>query len=275
MATNDPRPTKDQRRNAARLKAQQMREEQKRRERRNRFIAIGGLVTALLVLVAVVLVILGQSHKTTTPTSTAQISDVTRPAGSTITGGIPFTNGAPAALDGDKIKATKGVPVVSVYYDFMCPNCGNFESVNKTDLDTLQAAGTIVLDYHPIAILDRSSSTQYSTRSAQALVTVADKDPAHFVAFDDALFVNQPQENTAGLSDQELAARALTAGVSQTAVDAFSKGTFTPWVTAATLQAEKDGVQGTPTVMIDGTVWGGNWQTAGELKKAIEVAAKG
>ena len=275
MPTNDPRPTKAQRRDDARAKALQLRAEQKRRERRNRILAIASLGVAVALLGVVVVFILHQGGNKTTTAATALLADVNRPAISTTTGGIPYTQGAPAALDGNKIKTTTGVPVVSVYSDFMCPNCGNFESVNHADLDALQASGAIVLDYHPIAILDNSSTTQYSTRSAQAVAAVASLDPAHFVAFYDSLFVNQPTEGGAGLTDQELASRALAAGVTQEAVDSFSKGTFTPWAGAATQQATKDGVQGTPTVVINGTTWSGNWSTAGELKKAIEAAAKG
>ncbi len=266
---NDPRPTKAQRRDEARAEALQLRAQQKKKERRNRTLAISGLGVAVLALVVVVVYILGQGNK-------PLLADVARPAGTTITGGIPVTKGAPAALSGDAIKTTTGVPVVSVYADFMCPNCGNFEKVNHADLDALQAAGTIVLDYHPIAILDASSTTQYSTRAAQTVAAVANGDPAHFVAYWDALFTNQPTEGSAGLSDAELATRAVAAGVSQSVVDTFSKGTYTPWVAKATTQATtKDGVQGTPTVLIDGTVWNGNWTTAGVLKSAIESAAKG
>lgn len=266
---NDPRPTKAQRRDEARIKAQQLRAEQKKRERRNRILAISGLGAALLVLVVVVVYILGQGNK-------PLLADVARPAGTTISGGIPITKGEPAPLSGDTIKTTTGVPVVSVYADFICPNCGNFEKVNHADLDALQAAGKIVLDYHPIAILDASSTTNYSTRAAQSVAAVANGDPAHFVAYWDALFTDQPAEGSAGLSDAELATRAKAAGVSQSVIDSFSKGTYTDWVTKATEQATtKDGVKGTPTVYIDGKEWSGNWTSAGVLKADIEAAAKG
>lgn len=265
---NEPRQSKADRREEARLKALQLRAEQKKRERRNRIIGLGGLGVAVVALAVVVVFILGQGDK-------APLSDVARPSGSTMTGGIPITKGDLAPLDGDKVKTTSGVPVVSVYADYMCPNCGNFESVNHADLDALQAAGTIVLDYHPISILDRSSTSKYSTRAAQAVATVADLDPTHLIAFNDALFTNQPQEGTAGLSDEEIATRATSAGVSQDAVDAISKGKFTKWVGVATDQSTKDGVTGTPTIKIDGKAWKGNWSTAGALKTAIEDAAKG
>lgn len=265
---NEPRQSKADRREEARLKAVQLRAEQKKRERRNRIVGLGGLGVAVVALAVVVVFILGQDNK-------ALLADVTRPTGSTITGGIPLTKGELAPLDGDKIKTTSGVPVVSVYADFICPNCGGFETVNHEDLDALQSDGAIVLDYHPISILDRSSTSEYSTRAAQAIATVADLDPTHVIAFNDALFTDQPAEGTAGLSDAEIATRATAAGVSQEAVDAISKGTFTKWVAAATQQSAKDGVTGTPTVKIDGKTWGGNWTNAGELKAAIEAAAKG
>jgi len=283
MPTNDPRPSKAERRDEARLKAVQMREQQKQREKRNRIIAISGLVAAVVVLAVVVALILGQSK--TTPAAAAytggavKLADVTKPSTVADSGAIPV---GPTNTAGEK--AATGDVVVSVYLDYMCPYCHKFETANEAELATLRAAGGVVVEYHPISILDRlSSGTEYSTRAANAAAVVADKAPDKFTAFSSALFANQPAENSAGLSDEEIGKLALAAGVPQTVVDTFTASapskswrTFAPYISALTDQASVDlgDGYGTPTILINGTVFKGDLYTAGPLTQAV-IAAKG
>lgn len=273
MPSNAPRPSKAQQRDSARLKALELRAEQQRRAKRSRIIAISGLVAALAVLAVVVTMILGQS-KPAAPALDAKtpLKGVTAPAVALDNGGIPVGADAVAgSTSGD------GAVTVSVYYDYMCPVCADFEKVNAAPLDALMRAGDITVEYHPISILDRlSQGTEFSTRSAQAAAYVADADPEHFLAFHEAMFANQPAENSAGLSDEEIAALAVGAGVSQDVADkiAAGGGEFATWVAAATAQGTLDGVTGTPTVMINGTKTAADVDllTAGPLEAAIRAA---
>jgi protein-disulfide isomerase len=236
MATNDPKPTKSERRDVARARAEALRQEQLKREQRRRVYLVSAAVAA--------------------------------PAGATARAGSP--SGSDGAA-GATIPA--GVVVVDIYTDFMCPVCGLFEQQNGADLDAFGKSGTAVIVYHPISILDRASNgTNYSTRAAQAAAVVADKDPTHYLAFDQALFANQPKEDTNGLTNGQLEQLAQSAGVPSAVTATFVDGKFTDWVAAATEDASKNGVSGTPTVKINGKVFGGNWQAAGELKTAIQAA---
>ncbi|PVU83344.1 disulfide bond formation protein DsbA [Cellulomonas sp. WB94] len=284
MPSNDPRPSKAERRDEARVKAIQMREQQKQREKRNRIIAISGLVAAVVVLVVVVALILGQTKGTTAGAAAytgdaVKLADVAKPSTASDSGAIPVGATGTAGE-----KAATGDVVVSVYLDYMCPYCHQFETANDAELATLRAAGGVVVEYHPISILDRlSSGTEYSTRASNAAAVVADQAPDKFTAFNSALFANQPAENSKGLSDDEIAKLALTAGVPQTVVDQFTTNvpdkawrTFAPYVSALTAQASVDlgDSYGTPTVLINGTAFKGDLYSAGPLTEAI-VAAKG
>lgn len=284
MPTNDPRPSKAERRDEARVKAIQMREEQKKREKRNRIIAISGLVAAVVVLAVVVALILGQTRGTTAggaayTGSDVKLADVTKPSTAEDNGAIPVGATGKAGE-----KPATGDVVVSIYIDYMCPYCHQFETANDAELATLRAAGGVVVEYHPISILDRlSSGTEYSTRAANAAAVVADQAPDKFPAFNSALFANQPAENSKGLSDAEIGKLALTAGVPQAVVDKFTTNvsgkswrTFAPYVSALTAQASVDlgASYGTPTVLINGTAFKGDLYSAGPLTQAI-VAAKG
>ncbi|WP_374946939.1 thioredoxin domain-containing protein [Agreia sp.] len=176
------------------------------------------------------------------------------------------SSAAPGGATGDGIVLGSGgddaVRVVT-YIDYFCPFCGQFEATNARQLSDWVESGDVVLEVHPIAILDRSSlGTKYSTRAANAAACVADSAPDRFASFNALLFENQPEENTEGLSDADLIglvdeAEALEGtGVA----DCIDTGRFIDWVTDATARALKgplpnsdvDTLSGTPTVIVDG-----------------------
>lgn len=256
--SNQPRPqTKSERRAAAREQARALREAQERRERRNRLLLVGAIVGIVAIVVVAVVVILGQSGR-------SALADVDSPAGSTEAGGI--------RVGAEGVGATnEGAPVVQVYSDFMCPFCGMFEQINAPVLEELSEAGLATVDYHPVAFLDdRSLGTEYSTRAAQAAAVVADGAPEQFSAFWFALFAVMPEQNTPGLSDEEIAQVAREAGVPEDVIEAIGDDQFRPWVRAATEQATRDLPRpATPSVLIDGEPWQGDWQDPANLRAAV------
>lgn len=142
---------------------------------------------------------------------------------------------------------------VSVYFDFLCPACAQFEQVNHAELDRLVAAGDVALELHPMSFLDpRSDGTRYSTRAGNALATVADAAPEHVWHLYGALYANLPPEGTAGLDDGQIADLAAAAGVPQTVIDRFGDGAFEPWVAKSNQDAFDAGINSTPTVLING-----------------------
>jgi protein-disulfide isomerase len=171
---------------------------------------------------------------------------------------------------------TDDAPVtVEVYYDYMCPACGAFEALNEEELDRLVGEGVARVELRPVSFLDRfSEGTEYSTRTANAFATVVDGAPDSAWAFHGALYANQPEEGTEGLSDDEIADLATDAGVPADVVSRFTDGTFEAWVASVTDEAtDTGGVQGTPTIKIDGEVFEGDWSKPGVLTEAIESAA--
>lgn len=305
MPTNDPRPTKSERRDEARLKALAMREEQARKAKRARAIAIAGLAVAVLVLGGVILWIVRQGQANIEAygevlyaggaenTLVPAFDDIDVPSTADETGGIPVSSEGVGTVGEDDV-------LVTVYLDFMCPYCGQFDAANASELDALAAEGDVTVVYKNISFLDgNSQGTSFSTRAANAAATVADADPDNYTAFLKALFANQPEEGTAGLKDKEIASIALEVGVPQAVVDTFTQtvdgtyevatsddeketreGTwrrFAPFVVAATNEAGQElGKLSTPTVLIDGEKWEGDLYTPGPLTQAVNeaVAAK-
>nr|WP_296776849.1 thioredoxin domain-containing protein [Rhodococcus sp. (in: high G+C Gram-positive bacteria)] len=165
---------------------------------------------------------------------------------------------APSSVTADgaiRVGAADAKVVVTAVEDFQCPACKQFESISGDTLTDLVADGTIAVDYKPIAILDRMSSTQYSTRAANASICVADSNKDVWPAWHKAMFEQQPAEGGDGLTDDELIAIAAAAGAdSPDVASCITAGTNTDYVTDATKSVIAGGVTGTPTVSVNGTV---------------------
>jgi protein-disulfide isomerase len=224
--------------------------------RRKRTAAVVGAVVAVLVI-ALGVGVLVQSQRDRSRTNPAAAS--ADPGGTTGTAHQDIVVGKAAA------------PVtVTVYEDFQCPICRDFEQQSGATLRSYVDQGTVRLVYRPIAFLDRASTTRYSTRSLSAAGCVLTARPSAFPAFHDLLFANQPAEGSAGLTDARLAALATQAGADTGSC--IPQHRYEGWAARVTDQASKDGVNGTPTVEVNGTVL--QDRTDQGLRAAI-AAAKG
>jgi protein-disulfide isomerase len=187
----------------------------------------------------------------------------------------PVVVPAHATADGAIPVGQQDAPVtVTVFFDYLCPFCGRFEAANDPELDRLLQAGQARVELRPLSFLDpQSAGTEFSTRAANALATVADGAPEHIWSFHQELFREQPEEGTGGLTDEQLAGIARDAGVPDAVAERFTDRTFTGWVADVTKQAFASGVSGTPTVLVDGTVFSGDLYTPGPLTEAVTSAA--
>lgn len=160
----------------------------------------------------------------------------------------------PLAADGSLMTSIPAnTVVVDVYLDAMCPVCAQFSQLYDADLRAIERA-TVV--YHPISILDRASSDgSYSTRAASAIQEVAAGSPDRLGAFLDQLWAHQPVENSGTLTDAELTQLALDAGVPTDVASLFSQHRYADAVAKATQAAVDAGLQGVPTIYIDGTMY--------------------
>jgi protein-disulfide isomerase len=265
MPANEPRKTKADRREAARKEAERLAAKQAATEKRNRLV----IVVASVLVVALIGVAGFFIWKESQRTLLTEFEGA-RPAASTDTGGITF---GPDAVAGT---TNEGGVEVEIYIDFMCPVCGSYDQVNREDIRTMLTDGDATVVYHPLNYLDQlSEGTLYSTRSANAFATVATDAPEAALDFLEALFDNQPAENTEGLTDEEIATIAVEAGVPQEVADTFVDAIYTEWVAVASDQARNDGVGGTPTTFLDGSRWGANgeWGEPGMLLEAVRDAA--
>ncbi|MDN4480125.1 DsbA family protein [Demequina muriae] len=224
---------------AARKQAQQ---QVKAQERRTVALIVAGVAVVALIFGGIVWYIIQQAS-----VPDLESGDAVAPVGADETGGILI--GMDGAAGGE---APEDAPRLDIYEDFMCPVCGQFEEINKDDIDAMREAGDIQLYVHPISILDHySQGSNFSTRAANAAATVADAAPEQIVPFMSAMYQNQPAEGTTGLSDEQIEQIAIDAGVPEDVAGTLADGRFTKWVIAATDRSSQDGVPGTPAVMVD------------------------
>jgi protein-disulfide isomerase len=165
--------------------------------------------------------------------------------------GEGFAVPASATDDRTGIRVGEGPVTVEVYLDYLCPACRRFEEAAGPTIERLLAERRITMVYHPVAILDRYSTNEYSSRSAAGAGCAA--DGGRLVQYTDALYATQPDEGGAGHTDDRLVEIATTAGL---AGDEFGQclreRRYADWVTHVTDGMSRRGVNGTPTVFVNG-----------------------
>jgi protein-disulfide isomerase len=149
---------------------------------------------------------------------------------------------------------TEPKAVVSMYEDFLCPVCGNFEQQLGPTIGSLIDSGAIAADYYMVAILDRPSNQNYSSRAAAAAYCVADEDTTPdkqmFRRFHAALYAQQPSETgTTFPTNAQLIETARQAGVGGKVPECINSGRYMDMVDGL---AAATNVTGTPTVRING-----------------------
>lgn len=142
---------------------------------------------------------------------------------------------------------------IDVYEDPLCPACRGFEQQVGPALADWVESRTAKVNYHVVAFLDKASTTRYSSRAANTLYCGA--EAGVFPRLHDLLFANQPPEGSAGLSDDQLLALGRQAGAtSDTFLQCLRSEKYVGFVAQVTDRASRDGVLGTPTVLVDGNV---------------------
>ncbi len=279
-------PTKRDRREEAREHARQMREEARKRAQRRRWWIQGSIGVAVIAIIAVVGLFVYNGVSAS--------SNVANPK-NMVSNGILLTSTTKAvqtpaiAKGADPTPTTQsnssGKANITMYVDYQCPYCNEFETANATQIGQWLDGGIATVEIHPIAILDSSSSgTKYSTRAASAAACVANYDPNKFYAVNSALFANQPAEGGTGLTDAKILSVLKGAGASSASITkCVNNGTFKDWATSATNRvltkplpnSSMKKLTGTPTVIVNGQQYTGSLTDANAFLQFVGTAVQG
>lgn len=148
--------------------------------------------------------------------------------------------------DSDEPKA-----VLSIYEDFQCPHCREFEKNFGPTVTKLIDSGAVAVDYYMVALpgLDKANRG-YSTRAANAGYCVGDENKEAFTRFHAALFAQQPDEGSGtGPDNTALIETARQAGVTGGVPDCINRGKYDDMVGGL---VKASNITATPTIRLNG-----------------------
>jgi protein-disulfide isomerase len=229
---------------AAALKA-----ERERQERRRRILTIGAVVAGIVIIIGGGFFIQSQRDSTG--------NDAAAPAGATAAYGVAVGDAG-------------ATHEVVIYEDFLCPVCGVLEAEAGDALNSAVEEGRARVEFRPVNFLSRFGD--FSMDAANAFAVVLDAEgPEVAKTFHDLVYADQPAEDADDFPDSGwFVDKAVEAGASEEAVrTGIEEGTFEGWVDNATGAASEAGVNGTPTVLLDGEPVPGS--TIGEVAANLEA----
>lgn len=221
-------------------------------KRRERTVRIVGAITVLVVVVGIVVgaVLVKQSEQAanevvvTEPDANAPLPAGVLGASDTHSFGVPFGT------------ASADAPVLEVWEDFQCPACGALEEVNGAGIADLAEAGTIQLIWRPTAFLDPNLGNDSSNRAIAAWGCAIDAGKTR--EFHEVVFANQPAEEGTGYTNEQLLSWGSEVGLTGPELDTFTQcvtdGTYRAWAANSTQAFYDNGIQGTPFVVLNGSV---------------------
>lgn len=256
-----PRPTRSEQREQARAKARDLREQKAQGEKRKRLLTLAGVIVGIIAIVAGVVV----AVTTFASSSNVNAENAKKvPANTTSLGGVLLGKGLLPTTTAE----AKKVNQIVIYQDYQCPICKLFKDPNASQIKEWVEKGLATVEYHPISFLDGQSLNDYSSRSTNAALCVANSQPGKFYDVNTALYANQPEELTAGPSNSALKETLQKAGVEintemNTCIDQKRYAKYIENRTAeAFSQPAVTGTEipgGTPYVLVNGNLydWGG------------------
>ncbi|MEU7107588.1 DsbA family protein [Streptomyces stramineus] len=244
-----------------RLQEQRLREES--RTRRKRTLIAAAVVVAVLGVGAGIGALVAHSGKDEKKEAGPPVD----PQGATGKDSATIPVGKPAA------KAT-----LTVYEDFRCPGCAQFENAFRDTVHDLEAKGLLKTEYHLVTLIDNNLGGTGSLNAANAAACA--QDAGKFAAYHDVLYKNQPPEPDDAFGKKPRLIE-LAGQVKGLDTPAFRKcvndGTHDSWVKKSHEAFGKSSFRATPTVLLDGkNVYGdqSNPLTPQKLRKMVTDAQK-
>jgi protein-disulfide isomerase len=225
-------------------------------------IVVATVVVVLVIAAVITAVVLGSQDKKAATTAGGSVLPKNVPA---MGAGIVVNPGAPAT-----------VPTLDMYEDFQCPVCARFEEIFGLQIVDLVKANQIKLIAHPLSFLDDNLRNDSSNRSANAAACAA--DAGRFLQYHTATFQGQPTREGAGYTDAQLRSFAQAAGITGAALttwdQCYTAKSHNQWVESVQTQSEKDGVNGTPTIKLNGKVVDLTGLTQASLAAQVKAATR-
>ncbi|QIQ05253.1 DsbA family protein [Streptomyces liangshanensis] len=254
-------------RRSARERLQQERAAEKTREKRKRVLVVASTVVGVLGVVAVIGVVAAKAGKDGT-------SDAAGPVL------------APSGVSGkDELAIPVGAPdapsTLTVWEDFRCPACAQFENAFRSTIHELENKGQLKVEYHLATIIDGNMGGTGSLHAANAAACA--QDVGKFAPYHDELYKNQPAETDDAFAKNsrllELAGKVEGLESAPGFRQCVQGGDHNNWVNKSATAFRTGGFTGTPTVLLNGEAVfpkkGNENITPDNLKKWVKEANRG
>lgn len=205
------------------------------------------------------------------------IASLGRPAAPPPPSGELIPPGAtmPASLaDGRSLGSAQAPVEMEVWGDFQCPGCGQLvRSIEPSLINQYVVTGYARLVFHDFAFLGQRSGSTWDESVEAAAAARCAADQGLFWQMHDWLYANQNGENEGAFAQDRLRAIAQAAGLDATTYDScMATGDKQSAVQAETSAGAAAGINSTPTIKLNGTLYKGR-VTVADLGAAIASAA--
>ncbi|QGV81127.1 DsbA family protein [Streptomyces ficellus] len=251
---------------SARERLQEERRRDQAREKRRRTLIVSAAVVGVLGLAAVVGLIAANAGDSSDSSGSGPVAAPTGASG-----------GDQPAIP---VGATDAPSTLTIWEDFRCPACAQFENAVRDTMHELTDSGQVKVEYHLATIIDGNMGGSGSLNAANAAACA--QDAGKFVPYHDVLYQNQPPEPDDAFARDaklfELAAK--VPGLDTPAFRAcVSEGTHDGWVNKSNEAFRAGDFRGTPTVLLNGEsifpTKGKEQISIENLKKWVAEANKG
>jgi protein-disulfide isomerase len=210
----------------------------KQQQTRQRMLAVAGVIVVVAIGAAGWLIY--QNYQNTLPV--AQGSFTTVP-----TQTWPQADGQALGPKGAKV-------LVQEFADFQCPICGEFfHSVEPQIIKDYVTAGKIRYEFHHFIVIDKNTGGSESQHAAEA--SECANEQGRFWDYHNMLYSNQQGEGSGAFADNRLKAFAAAIGLDSQKFNAcFDAHKYKSAVDGDVALGSGMGVQGTPTVFINGAM---------------------
>lgn len=228
--------------------------EAEQRRRDNLIRIVGGVVILVLVAGIIFFAVKGSQNNSNSASGgagTTIVNDAKIPTG---------TNSSSSDLPwAVPVNTAAGKPTLSIWEDFQCPICGEFDKANGPTLEKWVTEGKINLVWRLATFIDnnyaKTSPNPYSSYRASMAYGCA-IDAGKGEAYRTLVFNNQPATEGDGWTNQQLLDFGKQVGITGDAYTTFetcfNDQTYGQWVTNNVVTFNNDQIPGTPTLFING-----------------------
>ncbi|MFE1907163.1 DsbA family protein [Streptomyces gardneri] len=259
---------------AARERLRVERERQAKKDRARRQLVVGVSAVAVLAAAGGIGYAVVQSNKPTQWEAAAEATTVTAPKNTSGTNGTTVVIGKPSA------KKT-----LELYEDSRCPVCATFEQGVGSTIEKDVESGKYKIKYVGATFIDNGVPGEGSKNALSALGAALNVSPEAFLKYKSALYSTafHPEENQDKFAKDSYLLEVADSVPALKSNAEFKKnvenGTFDAWAMKMSKAFDESGVQGTPTLKMDGktvTAQGSDSppMTADQFTTAIDAALK-